>query len=148
MKRNPDRNPSLYVLAFYLALFAAWQLLFSLGLVKEYLFPSPSHVAKRLYELAADGMLTPSIKATLVRMALGFSISAGLGLLIGFFMGTSRIINSCLRSLFLGLQTLPTAAWVPISLLLFGLSDRGIYFVIIMSSVAAIAIATSSGIVQ
>ena len=37
---------------------------------------------------------------------------------------------------------------MPISLLLFGLSDRGIYFVIIMSSVAAIAIATSSGILN
>jgi NitT/TauT family transport system permease protein len=72
----------------------------------------------------------------------------GLGLIIGLFMGTSRIVNSCLKSLFLGLQTLPTAAWVPISLLLFGLSDRGIYFVIIMSSVAAIAIATSAGILN
>jgi NitT/TauT family transport system permease protein len=63
-------------------------------------------------------------------------------------MGMSRIVNACLKSLFLGLQTLPTAAWVPISLLIFGLSDRGIYFVIIMSSVAAVAIATSAGILQ
>ena len=37
---------------------------------------------------------------------------------------------------------------MPISLLIFGLSDTGIYFVIIMSSVAAIAIATSDGILQ
>ena len=93
-------------------------------------------------------MLWPSIKATLLRMAIGFSISAGLGLLIGLLMGVSRIINGCLKSLFLGLQTLPTAAWVPISLLLFGLSDHGIYFVIIMSSVAAVAIATADGILH
>jgi NitT/TauT family transport system permease protein len=46
------------------------------------------------------------------------------------------------------MQTLPTAAWAPISLLLFGLSDRGLYFVIIMSSVAAVAIATSDGILH
>jgi NitT/TauT family transport system permease protein len=37
---------------------------------------------------------------------------------------------------------------VPISLLVFGLSDRGIYFVVIMSSVAAVAIATSDGILR
>ena len=146
MKQN--RKVNLYVLGFYLALLAGWQLLFSLGHVREYLFPSPSHVARRLWELAADGMLWPSIKATLVRMALGFAIAAGIGLCIGLLMGVNRIINSCLKSLFLGLQTLPTAAWVPISLLLFGLSDRGIYFVIIMSSVAAIAIATSTGILN
>jgi NitT/TauT family transport system permease protein len=63
-------------------------------------------------------------------------------------MGMSPVVNSSLRSLFLGLQTLPTAAWVPISLLLFGLRESGIYFVIIMSSVAAIAIATSSGVLN
>jgi NitT/TauT family transport system permease protein len=147
MNKRPA-NTTLYVAAFYLALFGAWQLLFSLGIVREYIFPSPAHVAERLWELGSDGMLWPSIRATLLRMALGFSISAALGLVIGLLMGMSPIVNSCLRSLFLGLQTLPTAAWVPISLLLFGLKESGIYFVIIMSSVAAIAIATSSGILN
>jgi NitT/TauT family transport system permease protein len=136
------------VWAFYLALFGSWQLLFSLGLIHDYLFPSPAHVAMRLWELGADGMLWPSIQATLLRMALGFAISAAIGLGIGLLMGVNPIINSCLKSLFLGLQTLPTVAWAPISLMLFGLSDRGIYFVIIMSSVAAIAIATSAGILN
>ena len=78
-------------------------------------------------------------------MGIGFSIAASVGLLIGLLMGMSRVVNSCLRSLFLGLQTLPTAAWVPVSLLIFGLSDHGIYFVIIMSSAPAVAIATSDG---
>src|SRR5262245_51068644 len=148
MKKNPERSFSLFIAAFYLSLLATWQLLFSLGLVRDYLFPSPGHVVQRLWELGADGMLWPSVKATLLRMALGFSISAGIGLVLGLFMGISRLISGCLKSLFLGLQTLPTAAWVPISLLLFGLSERGIYFVIIMSSVAAIAIATSAGILH
>lgn len=148
MQKKTNRTLSFVILAFYLALVAAWQLVFSLGLAQEYLFPSPAHVVRRLWELGADGMLWPSIRATLWRMALGFSISAAIGLGIGLLMGMNRWINGCLRSLFLGLQTLPTAAWVPISLLLFGLSDRGIYFVIVMSSVAAVAIATSSGILN
>jgi NitT/TauT family transport system permease protein len=148
MKKNPDRRYNLYVLGFYLFLFATWQLVFGLNLIPDYIFPAPLDVAKRLWELGADGMLWPSIKATLVRMAIGFSISAGIGLVVGLFMGMSRIVNRCLKSFFLGLQTLPTAAWVPISLLIFGLSDRGIYFVIIMSSVAAVSIATSDGILH
>lgn len=148
MKKNPERKYNLYVLSFYLFLFAAWQLVFGLNLIPDYIFPSPLDVGKRLWELGADGMLWPSIKATLVRMAIGFSISAGIGLVVGLFMGMSRVVNRCLKSFFLGLQTLPTAAWVPISLLIFGLSERGIYFVIIMSSVAAISIATSDGILH
>ena len=137
-----------YVLGFYFVLFAVWQLLFSIRIIPDYLLPSPIQVSKRLWELTSDGYLWPSLKATFERMGIGYGIAASLGLAIGLFMGMSRIVDSCLKSLFLGLQTLPTAAWVPVSLLIFGLSDRGIYFVIIMSSMPAIAIATSDGILH
>lgn len=138
----------LYVLLFYVLLVAVWQALFSARLIPDYLFPSPVQVGKRLWELGTDGYLLPSVKVTLTRMAIGFSIAAAIGLGIGLLMGTSSIINRCLKSLFLGLQTLPTAAWVPISLLLFGLREQGIYFVILMSSAPAVAIATSAGILH
>jgi len=142
------KKTTLYIVLFYILLFSSWQGLFSAGLIPDYLFPSPVQVGNRLWELGSEGYLLPSVRATLERMAVGFSISAAIGLAIGLLMGVSPIINHCLKSLFLGLQTLPTAAWVPISLLIFGLSVHGIYFVIIMSSVPAIAIATSAGILH
>ena len=148
MRRGEDKNIKFYVIGFYVLLFSAWQLLFTFGAIPEFLFPSPWQVLRRLWELGVEGLLWPSLKTTLLRMALGFSIAAVIGLIIGLFMGTSRIINSCLKSLFLGLQTLPTAAWVPVSLLLFGLKEQGIYFVILMSAIPAMAIATSDGILQ
>ncbi len=148
MKSIRIKITAIYVLLFYILIFASWQALFSAGLIPDYLFPSPLQVAERLWELASDGYLFPSISATFKRMAVGFSIGAVIGLNLGLLMGVSTIINQCLRSLFLGLQSLPTAAWVPISLLIYGLSVHGIYFVIIMSSVPAIAIATSSGILH
>jgi NitT/TauT family transport system permease protein len=148
MKATKSTRIKYYVVVFYALLLITWQALFSLQLIPDYLFPSPLQVAQRLWELASDNYLWPSIKATFQRMAIGFGISASAGLVIGLIMGMSKIVNSCLRSLFLGLQTLPTAAWVPVSLLLFGLSDHGIYFVIIMSSAPAMAIATCDGILQ
>ncbi len=142
----PQHRIKYYVIGFYLLILATWQVLFSVRIIPDYLFPSPGQVGERLWELTTDNYLWPSVKGTFQRMGIGFSIAASIGLLIGLFMGISRVINSCLKSLFLGLQTLPTAAWVPVSLLWFGLSDRGIYFVIIMSSAPAVAIATSDGI--
>lgn len=135
-----------YVVTFYLLLLVTWQGLFTAKLIPDYIFPSPTQVGARLWELTAENYLWPSLQATFLRMGIGFGISSTVGLVIGLLMGMSRIVNSCLRSLFLGLQTLPTAAWVPVSLLLFGLSDNGIYFVIIMSSAPAVALATSDGI--
>ncbi|MGH8726666.1 MAG: ABC transporter permease [Burkholderiales bacterium] len=145
---SPARRDKYYVPGFYLLILVAWQIVYWLKVAPDYLFPSPWQVLARLAELAADGLLVPSVQATLSRMVTGFSIAAALGLLIGLVMGTSEIINRCLKSLFLGLQTLPTAAWVPIALLIFGLKDTGIYFVIIMSSMPAVAIATSGAILH
>lgn len=140
MKKN------LAIVAFYLLLLAIWQLVFSAGVVPKYAWPSPGMVVSRLGELMTDGVLWPSVKATMARMGVGFVFSAAIGMVFGIAMGTSDLVNRALRSLFLGIQTLPSAAWVPISLLIFGLKDSGIYFVIVMSSMAAIAISAADGI--
>jgi len=145
---NSSKSSKIYVVAFYIFLLVSWQSLYSFGAIPDYLFPSPLQVAHKLWDLAVEGLLWPSIKATLIRMVIGFAVAALIGLLIGLLMGMSRLVNNCLRSLFLGLQTLPTAAWVPVSLLLFGLKEEGIYFVILMSAMPAVAIATSDGILQ
>lgn len=148
MKPQGKKSGVLLIPLFYLLLVVLWQSVASLPHTRDYLFPSPVQVARRLVELARDNLLLPSIIATLKRMCVGFALSALLGLSIGVAMGTSRVINKALKSLFLGLQTLPTAAWAPVSILIFGLSDRGIYFVVIMSSMSAIAIATADGILN
>ena len=116
MKRNNGKPSPFYVIGFYVLLFGTWQALYSFDAIPAYLFPSPFQVAKRLEEIAVEGLLWPGLKATLLRMVIGFAIAALTGLIIGLLMGMSRIVNSCLKSLFLGLQTLPTAAWVPVSL--------------------------------
>ena len=143
---KPARWRNVTLLAFLMLLLLAWQAVFTLGLLPSYSLPSPAQVAGRLAELARDGALWPSVQASVIRMILGFVLSAALGLGLGVAMGLSATADSCLRSLFLGLQTLPSAAWVPIALLLFGLGDAAIYFVIVMSSMAAMAIATADGI--
>jgi NitT/TauT family transport system permease protein len=44
------------------------------------------------------------------------------------------------------LQSFPSVAWVPFAILLIGLSDMGILFVVIMSSIFSVMISTYSGI--
>jgi len=144
--RKVTISPLLTLAGFLGLLVLLWQGAFALHLVPSYALPSPAAVAARGLELARDGSLLASIEASLVRMVLGFVVAAAAGLLVGLGMGVSRVVEACLKSLFLGLQTLPSVAWVPIALLLFGLNDAAIYFVIVMSSMPAMAIATADGI--
>jgi NitT/TauT family transport system permease protein len=148
MKTAPKKSGVVLVPLFYFLLLVLWQILASLRLAPDYLFPSPLQVARRLYELGQDNLLWPSIAATIKRVGIGFAISSMMGMSIGVAMGTNWAVNKTLKSLFLGMQILPTAAWAPVSLLIFGLSDWGIYFVVIMSSVSAMAIATAEGILN
>jgi NitT/TauT family transport system permease protein len=134
--------------SFYCSLLILWQALASLRFAPDYLFPSPVEVIRRLIELAQDNLLWPSVKTTLLRMVFGFLLAAAIGLAMGIAMGTNWVINKTMKSLFVGLQMLPTAAWVPLSLLIFGLKDAGLYFVIVMSSTSAVAIATADGILN
>src|SRR6185436_16943421 len=109
--KSPAKNGRLLIFGFYLFLLGIWQVAASFKLAPDYLLPSPYQVLKRMYELVVDNLLWPSIKTTLARMFIGFGMSAAIGLFIGVAMGTSWIVNKSLKSLFLGLQTLPTAAW-------------------------------------
>ncbi len=134
------------VILFYLFLLISWQALFEFKILPSYLFPSPAIVAERMGELWNQDFLIPSLKATFQSMIVGFIISVTIGIFFGLAMGMNVNINKSLKSLFLGLQTLPTAAWVPLSLIIFGLDGSGIYFVVVMSSMAAVAISTADGI--
>jgi NitT/TauT family transport system permease protein len=55
-------------------------------------------------------------------------------------------MDKLLGPLFLGLQTLPSVCWVPVAVLVFGLEERGVMFVLVMGSFFAIAIALRDGL--
>src|SRR6185436_9823828 len=93
------RRMRIYVIGFYLLLFGLWQLVITLHWAPDYLFPSPYQVFRRGFELIQEGLMAPSVKATLIRMAIGFSIAAVGGLIIGMLMGMSTIAHACLKSL-------------------------------------------------
>ena len=51
-----------------------------------------------------------------------------------------------MSSFAVGLQSFPSIAWVPFAILLIGLNDFGIFFVVIMSSIFSVMTSTYSGI--
>ena len=55
-------------------------------------------------------------------------------------------IDAVLGPVFLGLQTLPSVCWVPMGILLFGINERSILFVLVMGSFFAVAISMRDGL--
>ena len=83
---------------------------------------------------------------TLYRLLIGFAASIGIGVCVGLAMVRFRGFGKTMSSFAVGLQSFPSVAWVPFAILLIGLNDIGILFVVIMSSVFSVMMSAYSGI--
>ena len=133
-------------------LLASWEAAFRFVGWKEWTFPAPSTIGRSLvdmisYQAAQGGRpLIEAIGVSLVRLVVGFVISIVLGALLGILMWRWKKLDDFLGPLFLGLQTLPSVCWVPLAVLMLGLNERGVLFVVVMGSFFAIAIALRDGL--
>ena len=133
-------------IGFYVALVAVWQMVAMTGLWPENIFPSPYSVIEDLYYMAADTSIFYGIGTSMYRLGTGFGLAAVGGLVLGIFMAKVKTVDETIGSLVLGLQSIPSVAWVPLAILWFGLTDAGIIFVTAIGAVFAVALSTSSGV--
>lgn len=129
---------------------AGWQLVFWLHFYPSFLFPSPAMVLDRLIFLAETSNprfnLGQSTLITVERLAAGFSISIGLGTAVGMLMVHFKRFGRTMSSFSVGLQSYPSIAWVPFAILIVGLNNYGIIFVVVISSVFSMMVSTYSSI--
>ena len=80
------------------------------------------------------------------RLIVGLAIAISGGIVLGIFMARVEVVNQTIGSLVLGLQSIPSIAWVPLAILWFGLNDGGIIFVIVIGAIFAVTINTYTGV--
>jgi NitT/TauT family transport system permease protein len=131
----------------FLAVFIGiWQLAYLSGIWPKVSLPSPIMVVESFYELILDNTLLISIGVTLYRLLIGFAASIIIGVCVGLAMVRFTGFGKTMSSFAVGLQSFPSVAWVPFAILLIGLNDIGILFVVIMSSVFSVMMSAYSGI--
>jgi NitT/TauT family transport system permease protein len=118
---------------------AAWQLVVWSGWRPTYVLPGPGDVAARLASDLADGNTWAAVWTTLRRGLWGFAIAIGLGILVGALVAHFAVMRSAIGSLIMGLQTMPSIAWFPLAILLFGLTEEAITFVVVLGAAPSIA---------
>jgi NitT/TauT family transport system permease protein len=145
-KRTVDLNDVANIVLFLAAFVGIWQLVFTLGIWPKVSMPSPAMVAESFVQLIQNITLITSIGMTMWRLAIGFAISITIGVGIGLAMVKFTGFGKTMSSFAVGLQSFPSVAWVPFAILLIGLNDFCILFVVVMSSVFSVMISTYSGI--
>jgi NitT/TauT family transport system permease protein len=130
---------------FLAVIVGAWQVIFLLKFYPPYLFPSPMTTLDTFVKLIKTGMLTVAVYTTGYRLVAGFALVMLLGVAVGIVMVKFKRFGRMMASFSLGLQSFPSIAWVPFAILIIGLSDYGILFVIVMSSTFSVMLSTYSG---
>jgi NitT/TauT family transport system permease protein len=116
-----------------------WQVVVWLKVKPEYALPSPVTVLDKLFHDIGNAQLLHAMQITMTRAGVGYAAAFVIGSLIGLAVVGSRSTRAAVGSLVTGLQTMPSIAWFPLAILLFGLTENAILFVVILGAAPAIA---------
>jgi len=113
-------------------LVSIWQLAILLN--SSTLLPTPWAVAKGIAELARNGLLVKYVVASLFRVSWGYVLAVLTAIPLGLFLGWYSRGEKALNPLLQILRPISPLAWIPISILWFGVGDMAAVFLIYLAS--------------
>jgi NitT/TauT family transport system permease protein len=123
-----------------------WQILIWTHWKPDYVLPSPWRVAQALGDEVTGQRLWSSIETTMLRAVRGYSLALLIGTLLGIAVVQWKVFRLGVGSLVAGLQTMPSVAWFPLAILLFGLDENAIMFVVVLGAAPSISSGVITGI--
>src|SRR5439155_974590 len=81
----------------------------------------PVTVGRGLAGEGRTGWFWGGVATTARRALVGFAVATLIGLLVGFAVARFAVLRAAVGSMVTGLQTMPSIAWFPLAIVLFGL---------------------------
>lgn len=107
-----------------------WQAACELGWIETNILPPPTTVLTTLGSLMRSGEIFTDAGVSLRRVLVGFSGASILGIAFGTLAAVSRRFRYYVTPLVEVLRPIPPVAFVPISVMWFGIGDRPAYFLV------------------
>lgn len=127
-------------------LLISWQLVSTLGIISENLFPSPLSVIVSGWQLLVSGELFEHLTASLGRAGLGMLIGGLIGFILGIMNGLSdnsyRFTDTTIQMI----RNVPHLALLPLVIVWFGIGESGKIFLVIVGVLFPIYVNTFHGI--
>jgi NitT/TauT family transport system permease protein len=142
---------------FPVAILALWQIGSAIGFVRRNVFPPPSEVISVWYDLVTgltdsagrySGTWFDHAWASTWRVFAGFGWGVTLGIFLGLLIGLSRVTERVLDPTIQMMRNIPVTAWVPLSLVFFGIGNAPAVFLIGLGAFFPAAINATHGVRQ
>jgi len=123
-----------------------WQAVVIVSGFPPFILPPPGAVVARLLTAWSDGIIQPHLRATLVEVALGFTVGAGSALVVGYALARSALVERLLSPYLVAAQATPILALAPLIALWFGPGLLGKVVICSLIVFFPVAVATMVGI--
>ena len=122
-----------------------WQIIHLTGW-KKYVLPGPATVFANLWGQMQHAVLWQAINVTMHRAVIGFALSVLIGAVVGALVSRIKPLRAAVGSLITAMQTMPSIAWFPFAIILFGVTTNAIIFVIVLGSAPSVANGLITGV--
>jgi sulfonate transport system permease protein len=126
-------------------LFVLWLAASHWHWMSEQVLPTPALVWQSLLELG-QGELWLHLGISVQRLAWGLAGGVASGVLLGALLGSSKLAERLIYPTFAALAQIPTLAWIPLFMLLFGIGEALKLVVLIKAIIVPITIHTLVGV--
>lgn len=106
--------------------------------------PLPSLQA--LVRLVGSGELWPHVLVSLVRVAIGLGLAILVGVPLGVLTGMSPRFSQATTPLFQFLRMVSPLSWMPVAVMVLGVGDAPVYFLLAFAAVWPLLLNTASGV--
>lgn len=127
------------------ALFGSWEIMASTGLINADFTSQPSAFVKAFANGFASGEYWPMLGMTLYEVFVGFGIAVVLGLVAGFFLAESKLLDTVARPFLTGFNNIPRIALAPLFVLWFGLGPLSRIVLVVSMAFFIVAFSTKAG---
>ncbi len=118
------------------------------------LIPSPRDVAVMMYDFSFGGVYDDAFSGTIVTHILmsmervygGFFAAAALGIPLGLMIGRVKLLRQLLDPTISLLRPIPVTAWLPLSMIFFGLGPNAAIFLVFLGAFYPIMLNTIFGV--
>lgn len=129
-----------------LTLLGVWWATTALAIFPRQVLAPPSAVWGAFTAGIASGDLVSHVSASLGRLGIGYLVGSGLGAAFGLTMGLSRTVEDYTAGLFHAIRQVPTVAFIPMLVLMFGVEETFKIVVVAKASFYPVALAVFSGV--
>jgi putative riboflavin transport system permease protein len=134
------------VIAVFVLFLVGWKAVVVVSGLPPFILPPPEMVGSRFVSAWADGTIEPHLATTLLEIALGFVVGAGLGLIAGYALAKSAVVERVLSPYLVAAQATPILALAPLLALWFGPGLLGKVLICALIVFFPVAISTMVGI--